>query len=572
MMEAAFTNQLVLQHMFSYLPLRDLKQCRFVSKDWNFEVQSYIRTFRRCDANICGKNPCSELRVLDEIASQTTALTINSLTIKFSPPVHSNCESLQNETRGYDELLKKLHLGYLCVRWCGRLKPTECPATKFVVHLLQEKLSNLHTLNLGCVPRQVRNRYFGQDWTPRLPHLKVLHVEGIRSWKDLFLKVLSAAPNLQKLTVDDETPVVDIVPKEKRSLMDNCYLSMDSAEQQIHYLEFALSLPKLSKLVTSAPSESEREYHTSYFRVLQLLLTSSCKTLQAIHMENVIFPFNHLTFPALGNLKKLTIDTGATTEDIIHVLRFIDYPTMLPALEKVEATLCFEDERMYVNPWERNAENPVQSQHGSPSTTVTHLVLEFYVNRDSLEACGRIFPNVNHVSLFQLMTELNEIPYEVLWAQWSHVEFMEITESEIELGENFDAEFLGINPEEVNLLRQMDDASLETINVVPIRPSILTMPRKVQISKVLALSSVIVAITDTEAGSFMFHSRFLLPFAGLKSLKIVFYDTVYLSGQEYPPPDQVFLSKLTGLLAFKKLTRMGAIIEINISSGFISCA
>ena len=137
-METAFRNQLVLQHIFSYLPLRDLRQSRFVSKDWNLEIQSYVRAFRRCDAKISGKNPCSDLSILDEIASQTTALIINSLTIEFSPLRHSNYESLQKEIRAYDELLKKLHLRYLCIRWCERLKPKECPANKFVVNLLQE--------------------------------------------------------------------------------------------------------------------------------------------------------------------------------------------------------------------------------------------------------------------------------------------------------------------------------------------------------------------------------------------------------------------------------------------------
>ena len=64
---------------------------------------------------------------------------------------------------------------------------------------------------------------------------------------------------------------------------------------------------------------------------------------------------------------------------------------------------------------------------------------------------------------------------------------MKIKKSDIELGENSDAEFLGINEEEVDLLRQMDDTSLELINIVPIRPSVRTMPRKIQTLKPLGL-------------------------------------------------------------------------------------
>ena len=51
----------------------------------------------------------------------------------------------------------------------------------------------------------------------------------------------------------------------------------------------------------------------------------------------------------------------------------------------------------------------------------------------------------------------------------------------------------------------------------------------------------------------------------------MFNGTAHISDEEYPNPDRVFLSKLTGILAFKKLTRMGAIIEIKIGSGYISC-
>ena len=45
---------------------------------------------------------------------------------------------------------------------------------------------------------------------------------------------------------------------------------------------------------------------------------------------------------------------------------------------------------------------------------------------------------------------------------------------------------------------------------------------------------------------------------GLKSLKIVFSDAVYIADAEYPNLDRIFLSKLTGILAFKKLANVGA--------------
>ena len=125
-----------------------------MSKDWNFEIQSHIRVFRRWDANISGDNPCSDLRILDGLASQLTDLTINSLTIDLVSPRHSDCESQLNQSQVYHELLKKLSLRYLRISWGG---PKECPAIKFAINLLKNNLADLHTLRLSLdrIPRTV---------------------------------------------------------------------------------------------------------------------------------------------------------------------------------------------------------------------------------------------------------------------------------------------------------------------------------------------------------------------------------------------------------------------------------
>ena len=487
-MEDALRNQLVLQRIFSCLPLKILKQCRFVSTDWNREIEFHIRTYRRCDAEISETNPCSNLGVLAALASQVTSLKIiNSLTIDFSP-CHRNCHSLQNESTASEELLKKLPLRHMDIYFDSDedfLKPKQCPALNFLMYLLLEKLTDpdnvLQTLNLNLVtvPAEVQDWYFGQDWIPALPHLKVLEAGAVDCWKNMFLKILSAAPNLQKLIVDDYEVTVDIVPREKYHVMDNCHLSMDSLEHEIQFLEFALAFPALSTLVTDAPLESER--HKNYFDVLKLLLHSSCKTLQLLDVRYVIFPLTQLKFPALVNLKELSIDTDATKEQTMQLLGSIDYPTMLPVLHKVEVRVHDLDDSMYVNPWRKTAERPIELAR--PSSSVKNLSLYFKIDQYSLKDYGRIFTNVSHLSLHQMTREREEIPYDAVWAHWSQVEFVKFTETVIELGANLDAEFLGINPEEVNLLRQMDDESLEMMNVVPARPSVLTMPRKIKTFK-----------------------------------------------------------------------------------------
>ena len=261
---------------------------------------------------------------------------------------------------------------------------------------------------------------------------------------------------------------------------------MHCVADQVPNLEFALSMPTLSTLAAETPSEEE--YISNYLDVLQRLLTSSCKTLETLDMRYGICGLNQLTFPALVNLKELIIFTGSMTEKTIRVLASIDYPKMLPRLDSVEVTAHNEIDMRYVNLWgDNNATAPVKPQTLWPSLTVKKLMLEFNFYRESIEACHRIFPHVSQITLTEermMMADPEEMPYEVLWTHWSQVEFMEIAEMRFELGENFDAEFLGLNQEDVNLLRQMDDESLDRMNIVPIRPSVLTMKRKVNFESV----------------------------------------------------------------------------------------
>ena len=113
---------------------------------------------------------------------------------------------------------------------------------------------------------------------------------------------------------------------------------------------------------------------------------------------------------------------------------------------------------------------------------------------------------------------------------------------------NFDAEFLGINSEDVEILRQLDDASLEEINIEPVRPSVLKLSRKIQTNVSLSVQ--------------LNFELTLVRMAGLRKLEIEF-DADH--PQPEVEPDQVFLSKLTGILAFKKMKRNGVEIHFVIN-------
>ena len=68
---AALANPLILKSIFSYLLLKDLKNCRLVNKTWSFEAGSNIRDFRQCHVSISSVNHCSDLYDLNELVSKS---------------------------------------------------------------------------------------------------------------------------------------------------------------------------------------------------------------------------------------------------------------------------------------------------------------------------------------------------------------------------------------------------------------------------------------------------------------------------------------------------------------------
>ena len=98
-------------------------------------------------------------------------------------------------------------------------------------------------------------------------------------------------------------------------------------------------------------------------------------------------------------------------------------------------------------------------------------------NRTTFQDLSKIFPNVTELYVWPSRSPF--IQYADLWASdWSKLELLSLDEGRAALEENFDAEFLGMYPEEVDLLRELDDAALQTLHIVPVRPSILTMKSK----------------------------------------------------------------------------------------------
>ena len=199
-------------------------------------------------------------------------------------------------------------------------------------------------------------------------------------------------------------------------------------------------------------------------------------------MDRGVYPLGIPTLPALVSLRKLRVDIDDNVPKLLNVLRSIDYPNLMPALSKVRLNVYrnsfMEGENHWVGP------DPAPFIPSRASTSVNFLELEADYRMLSLRDVGKIFPDVRtfvlrHPIPFVTLPPLPLAPYADLWASWPKLETITVNDTE-HLRTNCDAQFLGINPEEVEILRELDDESLERLNIVPVRPSVLTMLRKLQ--------------------------------------------------------------------------------------------
>lgn len=109
-----------------------------------------------------------------------------------------------------------------------------------------------------------------------------------------------------------------------------------------------------------------------------------------------------------------------------------------------------------------------------PSATVTKVKADF--TKLSLPELRQMFPNLTE---FIVEDPTPAVPYNELWAFWPELTTVHLMEWYHDiLARNFDADFLGIHHDEVELLRTLDAEVLEQMQIVPTRPSVLTMRRE----------------------------------------------------------------------------------------------
>ena len=479
---AALGNSVILRQIFVYLSLKDLKECCLVNKIWNFEARSYIRDFRDCVAQISGKKTCHRLSTFNQVVSEMTIVPIDGLKMTWSYCDQLECKKLTEEdpTLFYGELLEKLPLKYLRIALPYHFEPDDCPMVKFIITLLRESSNELQTLEVFPIPPEFQNS-FDQDWTPSFPKLRVLDLGEREGWTDsvgFFTKIINGAPNLQKLKGFFYPFVLSWLPEEYYSMLDHLRLTIyDDVEQQ-RCLQVAEAGPSLSSLHVDGPGRQNARYKRNFFHCLEELLKSSRNSLQELNMRDKIFALNQLKFPPLVNLKKLIVCSLRATPELINLLEATEYSKQLPVLTQVELDIFVDGpNNPGVHLLHGVGANDPPPTHLHVSSTVKKLRLKRdATNWPTCRRLSKIYPNVRDIEIFS--HNFSAIPYEHLCFSWPELESIYLKVGLLVCDNNFDAEFLGLYPSELDLLKELDDEALGKMNIVRARPSVLAFPRK----------------------------------------------------------------------------------------------
>ena len=190
------------------------------------------------------------------------------------------------------------------------------------------------------------------------------------------------------------------------------------------------------------------------------------------------------SFVLLPNLSKLCVENqgGENLEEFWKAIASFDFCKKMPKLHDVEITLNVDDPVEGKIEWPKITNNcPEDVLHNCPS--VRKLTLFFTAIEINIPQLRAVFPNVTTLHLRRprwshvCFYDSDVVSLSDIWEMYPALEELKIKGKADKPNSNYDAQFCGISEEEAELLREKDEEYLRAVNIVPIRPSVLTIPR-----------------------------------------------------------------------------------------------
>ncbi|CAG7821001.1 unnamed protein product [Allacma fusca] len=538
--EQVFSIPLILKEVLKYLDTQDLLRTSLLNKHWNFFSREVLRESKNCLAIVEEENSCRDLKKLNAVLLNSGTVPFNGLSISvpWSDRNHQ-CTIYADMSELLSNILGRINIKYLSID-CEQ--GSNCISVECIREIIQEKASSLEGLCLDKLPYLTRSfsEFIGLDLQgPWLPNVRLLEFPYELQEDDMpesvIKELVEASPKLQKLYGNINTECLEfIVP-----------LKLAQAVKEFHFrptinslktcLAFCLENPKLNKFRFSTSEEDDEDgtmfsewresCQNDVARIVKQLLISSgeCLTKVAFDHLDLIHMTSQWNIPALKQVAHLSFmySNGIDNREGYDTLRKLEWEKYFPNLKEVCVTnLSFDDmERdFYISDAfrEGNSQFVCESVKKFCLTWSMH-----FVDARQIQMFKTIFPNVKEFYLKQsrqFVALLNE-----LWTAWSDLEAIYMSVDMRPSCSNYDSVILGMRKEEATyLLENVED--LESLQIVSTKPCIFNL-RKLK--------------------KFVIHFNHNgVPCLGNRSTS-----------------DSIFLSRLTGQLAFSRMP--GLVVEID---------
>ena len=322
---------------------------------------------------------------------------------------------------------------------------------------------------------------------PQLEELDIWDPSNLSSHgKGLVQKILDGAPKLDKIMHGGERRILKIIRPHHYRLLRKLEFKDDFSDNELNDLTWKLvqSGPRLTELSLSYgynPSTCEPLFHS--------LVESSSDSLENLKLRGATSIDKVKEFPVLPNVTLLSLRSDhRQLFEYLDQFQFVRFGDLFPKLEQVDLHVEYDYKDIQIPPQsvdqvDREFSHIVQDPSYCAQTT-KHLKLEMELYPLALLQLEKSFPNLAKLKLFSESFTGRAVPYRLIFRFWPDLKTLFISSGTWDLEDkalpNWDAEFCGINQEEVELLRGKEEEYLRNLHIVPVRPCVSTMKSKEQ--------------------------------------------------------------------------------------------
>ena len=387
------------------------------------------------------------------------------------------------EDDGYNDVIDKQMVDRLKVKYleiCADGRRVDCPAHKPVFTFIRHASSKLRRIKIVTV-FQLEPLF--RHWQPHFPTLEEITISSttngyVQKEKEMLKRLLDGAPKLKRIKYADLC-TLEIIPEEKLGLLEHMVVQFkdNSLEADNIVWKIAERKPALRILTLCTPPNN---LFSRFIKLLKQLYQGCHHSLKIIIVSSSA-ALGQLSVLSLPNLSKMAFqnESDGSLEECWKAISSIDYCEKMPRLEDVTISFNVDDRRMGPIEWPKGNET---SSDLRSCPTVRKLKLDLDVDKINMSQIKIVFPNVLLLK-FNVqdgsLYDSDDLPsLAEIWEVYPFLQELKIKGTGNKLKFNYDSQFCGIFDEEVELLREKEEEYLKAVHIVPIRPSVLTMPSK----------------------------------------------------------------------------------------------